>query len=76
LPLSQLRQVLLAGESTQISKKNQDGWPAAQVLHAVSVTAKVGEAEPRCWQARADGHCGFQRTVDVTANTDATTDSP
>jgi hypothetical protein len=69
--------VLLAGESTQISqisKENQDGWPAAQVLHAVSLTVKVGEAEPGCWQAGADGHGEFQPTVDVTANTDAAAD--
>jgi hypothetical protein len=66
--------MLLAGESTQISKENQDGWPAAQVLHAVSLTVKVGEAESGCWQAGADGHGGFQPTADVTANTDVMTD--
>jgi hypothetical protein len=37
----------------------------------VSLTAKVGEAEPGCWQTRADGHRSFQRNVDVTANTAA-----
>jgi hypothetical protein len=63
LPLSQLRQVHLAGESTQISQEDQDGRPAAQVLHAVSLTAKVGEVEPRCRQAEDDGHCRFQGTV-------------
>jgi hypothetical protein len=39
MTLSQLRQVLFAGESTEISQEDQDGRPATQILHAATLTA-------------------------------------
>ncbi len=61
LPLSQLRQVLLAGESTEIPQEYQDGWTAAQIFQAATLAGKIGEAESGGRQARADGHYRFQR---------------
>lgn len=51
LPLPQLRQMLLAGESTQVSEEDEDSWSAAQILQTAAFTAKVGEAKRGCWLA-------------------------
>jgi hypothetical protein len=61
LTLAQLRQVLFAGESTEISQKDQYGRLAAQILYAATLTAEVGEAERGCRKSGTDGHLYLQR---------------
>jgi hypothetical protein len=54
--------VLFACESAEISQEDQDGRPAAQILHAATLTAEVSEAERGCWKPGTDGHFYLQRS--------------
>lgn len=56
MPLPQLRQVLLAGESTQIAQEDQDRRSAAQIFQAATLAARVGEAQRGRRKANAHGH--------------------